>query len=75
MRRFQPPNVRARIMELLSDGKPRLTQEIADEIHTRFGFSILTVRAEMSLVAWLRYIDRVRIGKTWQYWRNDIEAR
>lgn len=64
--------VRARILEALADGKSRSANQLAIEINTAHGFSVFSVGAELSHVAFLRNIERRRIGKTFFYRRTDV---
>jgi hypothetical protein len=62
------------VLDLLGDGKPRTGEEIANELHERFGNSKMAVRSELSYVGHLRQIARSKRGKLFEYRRTDVEV-
>lgn len=62
-------------MELLADGKQRTTHQISAEVSTLYGYSHDAVRSALSQFAFLRTIERRRVGRVWSYRRIDIYER
>ena len=73
MKRRRVP-VRQRILELLADGKPHRSIDIAHELHERHGFAVVYVQTALSFFASYRTVERRWDGKYWVYRRLDAEC-
>lgn len=63
--------IRQRLLQLLADGKPRRSDEIAKTL-SESGVSRDSVVNELSFFANLCFIERRRVGKFWEYRRTDV---
>lgn len=70
----RPATARTRILELLEDGKPHRSDEIAAELFKRYGFSEKYTTTALSFFANYRTIRRHKDGSFWVYRRIDVDA-
>jgi len=71
--RGRSATVRTRILDMLDDGQPHRSDEIAATVSEAHGFSYKYVTTALSFFANYRTIRRTWDGKFWTYQRVDVE--